>query len=111
MHALQAAGASTVVLNVRVRLCVRPAAAHLPLPLLTRDGNNGIPGAEITPRQVEPPHNARGQQRLQWRIRGRRNEDWITTTVILFAAARLRSDKSGDFIQFFWDTVEIIHRQ
>ncbi|KAK1877405.1 KIN17-like protein [Dissostichus eleginoides] len=69
MHALQAAGASTVVLNVRVRLCVRPAAAHLPLPLLTRDGNNGIPGAEITPRQVEPPHNARGQQRLQWRIR------------------------------------------
>lgn len=59
------------------------------------------------------PHNARGQQRLQWRISGRRthNEDWITTTVILFAAARPRSDKTGDFIQFFLDTVGIIHCQ
>lgn len=55
MLGLQAAGAPTVVVNVRVRLCARPAAAHLPLPLLARDRNNGIPGAVSTQRQIEPP--------------------------------------------------------
>lgn len=56
MHGSQAAGASAVLVNVRVRLCARPASASSPYALLSsRDRNNGIRGAPIAPRQVEPP--------------------------------------------------------
>lgn len=47
-----------------------PASSLRCAPLLARDRNNRIQGALFVQRLVFSPHNARGQQILQWRIRG-----------------------------------------